>query len=81
MAVKSKTLNLTQDLQNIERLINQTVEYSKMLAGKKEGEMDSDILYRYNMNLLFLSQYVNYYPFIKEVIVFEKPENHEEVKA
>lgn len=81
MAVKSKNLNLTQDLQNIERLINQTVEYSKMLAGKKEEEMDSDILYRYNMNLLFLSQYVNYYPFIKEVIVFEKPENTEEVKA
>lgn len=81
MAVKSKTLNLTQDLQNIERLINQTVEYSKMLAGKKEEEMDADILYRYNMNLLFLSQYVNYYPFIKEVIVFEKPKNNEEVKA
>lgn len=81
MAVKSKTLNLTQDLQNIERLINQTVEYSKMLAGKKEDEMDSDILYRYNMNLLFLSQYVNYYPFIKEVIVFENPKNTEGVKA
>lgn len=81
MAVKSKTLNLTQDLQNIERLINQTVEYSKMLAGKKEEEMDSDILYRYNMNLLFLSQYVNYYPFIKEVIVFENQKNNEEVKA
>ena len=39
MAVKSKTLNLTQDLQNIERLINQTVEYSKMLANKKPENM------------------------------------------
>lgn len=81
MAVKSKTLNLTQDLQNIERLINQTVEYSKMLANKKPEEMDEDIVYRYNMNLLFLSQYVNYYPFIKDVVVFNQPKNNEEVKA